>query len=75
MRKEVIIFTIALVLAFVLADEEEKKETVYTYDNDVLVLDEGNFYEAIDKYEYLFLEWYAPWCGHWYLLWFIYFLS
>lgn len=37
----------------------------FTYDGDVLVLDEGNMEEAKNSFEYLMLEFYAPWCGHW----------
>jgi protein disulfide-isomerase A1 len=37
----------------------------FTYDEEVLVLDENNFEEAKNSFEYLMLEFYAPWCGHW----------
>jgi protein disulfide-isomerase A1 len=36
----------------------------FTYDADVLVLDENNFEEAKNSFDYLMLEFYAPWCGH-----------
>lgn len=39
--------------------------TEFTYDSDVLVLDENNIEEAKNSFEYLLLEFYAPWCGHW----------
>jgi hypothetical protein len=51
-----------LLIAIASADDDVQ----YTYDNDVMVLDEGNFHQAVSKFEYLFLEFYAPWCGHWY---------
>lgn len=54
-----IILTLAV---FAFADDDEVS---FTYDNDVMVLDESNFQQARDKFEYLFLEFYAPWCGHW----------
>ena len=60
MRTTAFLILILALTAF--ADEDSK----WIYDNDVLVLDEGNFQEAISKFEYLFLEFYAPWCGHWY---------
>lgn len=31
------------------------------YENNVLVLNDDNFDEAVAKYEYLLVEFYAPW--------------
>jgi len=35
-----------------------------TWEDGVLVLGDSTFDEAIAKYDYLLVEFYAPWCGH-----------
>jgi len=36
----------------------------YPEEDHVVVLKESNFDEAIKKYDYVLVEFYAPWCGH-----------
>lgn len=36
----------------------------YPEEDDVVVLTDANFQEAIDKFDYILVEFYAPWCGH-----------
>lgn len=40
------------------------EDPVIETDDDVLVLTEKNFKFAIEKYDYVLVEFYAPWCGH-----------
>lgn len=41
-------------------DEKEK----FKIDGKVLELDESNFESAISSFDYIFVDFYAPWCGH-----------
>ncbi|XP_019181207.1 PREDICTED: protein disulfide-isomerase 5-2 [Ipomoea nil] len=36
----------------------------FTVDGTVLELDESNFDAAISTFDYIFVDFYAPWCGH-----------
>lgn len=39
--------------------------TSWEFEEDVLVLEDDNYKEAIKTYEFLLVKFYAPWCGHW----------
>ena len=43
--------------------EPEDPLSAFNFTN-VIHLDDSNYTEAIKKYEYLYLIFYAPWCGH-----------
>lgn len=36
----------------------------FKIDGSVLELDESNFDAAISSLDYIFVDFYAPWCGH-----------
>jgi protein disulfide-isomerase A1 len=53
-RALALLFAVALVVRAAEFEEED----------DVLVLTEGNFAEAVSGHDTLLVEFYAPWCGH-----------
>jgi protein disulfide-isomerase A1 len=38
--------------------------TKFEEEDDVLVLHESDFAEALEHFDFLLVEFYAPWCGH-----------
>jgi len=36
----------------------------YTEEDDVLILGDGSLDQALDEFDHLLVEFYAPWCGH-----------
>ena len=51
--------TTSTITSFVLDNAFEFPE-----EDDVLVLDDSNFDRAVNRFGYLLVEFYAPWCGH-----------
>jgi protein disulfide-isomerase A1 len=39
-----------------------EEEVEILQDNEVYVLDDSNFEDVISAFEYVFVEFYAPWC-------------
>ena len=51
-----------LLLIFIISFSFNSCEDQFPLENDVIVLTEANFDKAINKYEYLMVFFYAPWC-------------
>ena len=51
------LFLIALLSATLCEDD-------FPIENDVIILTDSTFDKAVEKYEYLLVLFYAPWCGH-----------
>ncbi|KAJ4701093.1 Disulfide isomerase-like protein [Melia azedarach] len=62
MMRDVItgIVWILLLMGFCFSEEETK----FKIDGKVLELDESNFDSAISSFDYILVDFYAPWCGH-----------
>lgn len=52
--KKVILFALFAILAIHAFEEEDN----------VLILTDSNFDEALVRYEFILVKFYAPWCGH-----------
>ncbi|CAK7324843.1 unnamed protein product [Dovyalis caffra] len=62
-RSPLILFTISL-LSLLLFSVIWPTESTPDKINTVLELDESNFDSTIASYDYVFVDFYAPWCGH-----------
>ena len=51
-----------LLIIFIISFSFNSCEEQFPLENDVIVLTEANFDKAINKYEYLMVFFYAPWC-------------
>lgn len=52
-----IVLVLATLAAFAHADDMK-------FENDVLTLTDKTFKAALEKYTYVLVKFYAPWCGH-----------
>ncbi|KAG8660784.1 protein disulfide-isomerase 5-2 isoform X2 [Manihot esculenta] len=53
------IFSLLLVIS-----QSSKSNEKFKIDGKVLELDESNFDSAISSFDFIFVDFYAPWCGH-----------
>ncbi|KAL7128456.1 hypothetical protein ABFS83_14G318600 [Erythranthe nasuta] len=51
-------------LLFLLSPAITSSENQFNLDGKVLELDDSNFDAAISKFDFIFVDFYAPWCGH-----------
>ncbi|XP_051139139.1 protein disulfide isomerase-like 5-2 [Andrographis paniculata] len=58
---QILVLLLPLVL---LSPRISGSENQFKLDGSVLELDDSNFDTAISKFDYLFVDFYAPWCGH-----------
>ncbi|EEF28509.1 protein disulfide-isomerase 5-2 [Ricinus communis] len=63
MRSLVVTISILSLLISVSQSSEESNEK-FKVDGKVLELDESNFDLAISSFDFIFVDFYAPWCGH-----------
>jgi hypothetical protein len=40
----------------------------WKYEDGLLVLGDDTFEEGVRQAEFVLVEFYAPWCGHWYII-------
>ena len=52
-----------LSLALLAAAASSSADEIKT-EEEVLVLEESNFKQAVEENDYMLVEFYAPWCGH-----------
>ncbi|XP_047947118.1 protein disulfide-isomerase 5-2-like isoform X2 [Salvia hispanica] len=56
--------SLLLVFSFSLSLSITANGNQFKLDGSVLELDDSNFDAAISKFDYIFVDFYAPWCGH-----------
>ncbi|XP_042057633.1 protein disulfide isomerase-like 5-2 [Salvia splendens] len=56
--------SLLLVFSFSLSLSITVNGNQFKLDGSVLELDDSNFDAAISKFDYIFVDFYAPWCGH-----------
>jgi protein disulfide-isomerase A1 len=57
LKNKLLFFVLAALIVFSKASEEPE----FTYEEGVLVLTDKNFDAAVNKFDYLLVEFYAPW--------------
>jgi len=60
-RLVVVSLCFSLLLTSILASDGD---TQFAVNGKVIELDESNFEPAISSFDYILVDFYAPWCGH-----------
>ncbi|CAA2998835.1 disulfide isomerase-like 5-2 [Olea europaea subsp. europaea] len=58
------VFPFLLLLLLIISPTINASENPFKVDGKVLELDESNFDASISTFDYIFVDFYAPWCGH-----------
>ncbi|XAR55638.1 hypothetical protein NMG60_11035769 [Bertholletia excelsa] len=58
------IFALSILLAVPPSTSSSSSLKQFAVDGKVLELDDSNFDAAISSFDYIFVDFYAPWCGH-----------
>lgn len=64
MRLFILALSISLSLSILTSISSSSSSIQFSIDGKVLELDESNFEAAISSFDYVFVDFYAPWCGH-----------
>ncbi|KAL7190178.1 hypothetical protein ACSBR2_022456 [Camellia fascicularis] len=64
MRLFILALSISLSLSILPSISSSSSSIQFSIDRKVLELDESNFEAAISSFDYVFVDFYAPWCGH-----------
>ncbi|XP_050213732.1 protein disulfide-isomerase 5-2 [Mercurialis annua] len=65
MKKLWILTIVVSILSLLISNSQSKSnEKLLKIDGKVLELDDSNFDSAISSFDFIFVDFYAPWCGH-----------
>lgn len=63
-NQKLTLLTLLLLATVHQCSRQSKQGQQLTYDGNVLHVTDGNFQSVVDKFNVVFLKFYAPWCPH-----------